>query len=84
MTTEERKKASLDFAMIYESLVKSMNEAGGLVHSVSGLLSMSAFDLLCELAPNNIFFRYVTPTTGKVTILEDPEAKYHFRQGTKE
>ena len=71
MTTEERKKASLDFAMIYESLVKSMNEAGGLVHSVSGLLSISAFDLLCELAPNHIFFFYAPTPIGKVTILEE-------------
>lgn len=83
MIPQERRKATLDYALIYESLLKSINEAGGIPHSVEGLCNMTAFELLCELAPNQIRFRYVTPmeNISEPKILD--KEPYQFRQGTK-
>lgn len=63
MRPEDRQRASLNFGLIYESLLTAMNQAGGIPRSMDGLINMSAFDLLCELGANSIYFSF-TPATG--------------------
>jgi hypothetical protein len=78
MKDEDRLRVNFNFLQIYESLSKSLYEAGGTMLSSDDLQSMSAFDLLCFLAPNSIRF-CVTKATGGTP--PEKKSQYKLRQG---
>jgi len=45
----------------FDSLNRAIEQAGGGHWTVAGLQSLSAFELLALIAPNNIRFRYEGP-----------------------